>query len=57
MARLKIRLLSWLSIQGHAGYLYCRSSDWKYREDRDLFNVPRLDASGWVFAAGPHFGF
>jgi hypothetical protein len=57
MARLKIRLLSRLSIQGHAGYLYCRSSDWKYREDRDLFNVPRLDASGWVFAAGPHFGF
>lgn len=57
LARVKFRLLGWLSLQAHAGYLYCRDGDWKYREDRDLFNVPRLDASGWVFAAGPHFGF
>lgn len=57
MARFKLKLLSWLSLQGQAGYLYCRASDWKYRQDQDLFNSPRLDASGWVFALGPHFGF
>lgn len=57
IARLKLRLLKWLSLQVQAGYLYYRSSDWKYQEDKDLFNPPRLDASGWVFAAGPHFGF
>ncbi len=57
LARFKLRLLGWLSIQGQAGYLYCRPSDWKYLDEKDLFNVPRLDASGWVFALGPHFGF
>lgn len=57
MARFKLRLFNWLSLQAHAGYLYCRANDWKYQEDKDLFNTPRLDASGWVFAAGPHFGF
>lgn len=57
LARLKVRLFNWLSLQAHAGYLYCRANDWKYQVDKDLFNTPRLDASGWVFAAGPHFGF
>lgn len=57
MARFKLRLLSWLSLQGHAGYLYCRTDDWKYQEDKDLFNPPQLDASGWVLAVGPHIGF
>jgi hypothetical protein len=57
MARFKLRLLNWLSLQGQAGYLYCRADDWRFREEEDLFNAPRLDASGWVFALGPHFGF
>ncbi len=56
MARLKVRLWKWLSLQAHAGYLYCRSTDWRYREDHDLFDSPRLDGSGWVFAVGPHLG-
>ncbi len=57
LARFKLRLLSWLSLQGQAGYLYYRADDWRYRDDEDLFNPPRLDASGWTFAVGPHIGF
>jgi len=57
MARFKLKFLSWLSLQGQVGYLYCRADDWSYRKDEELFNAPRLDATGWVFSLGPHFGF
>lgn len=56
MVRSKVRLLGIVWLQAQAGYVYNRMGEWKTYNEKEIFNAPKADHSGWIFAVGPHFG-
>lgn len=56
MIRSKVRLLGIVWLQAQAGYVYSRMGEWKTHTEKEIFNAPKADHSGWIFAIGPHFG-
>lgn len=56
LARGKLRLFGIIWLQAQAGYVYSRMGEWKTYTEKEVFNAPKVDHSGWIFAVGPHFG-
>jgi hypothetical protein len=56
LIRGKLRLFGIVWLQAQAGYVYSRMGEWKTHTEKEVFNAPRADHFGWIFAAGPHFG-
>lgn len=56
MVRGKVKLFGIVWLQAQAGYVYNRMGEWKTHTEKEVFNAPQADHSGWIFAAGPHFG-
>ncbi len=57
LARGNLRLFGIVWLQAQAGYIYSRMGEWNTHTEKEVFNAPKADHSGWVFAVGPHFGF
>jgi len=56
MVRAKMRLFGIVWLQAQAGYVYNRMGEWKTHTEKEIFNAPKADHSGWIFSVGPHFG-
>jgi hypothetical protein len=56
MVRGKVKLFGIVWLQAQAGYVYSRMGEWKTYTEKEIFNAPKADYSGWIFAVGPHFG-
>ena len=56
MIRGKVKLFGIVWLQAQAGYVYSRMGEWKTYTEKEIFNAPKADHSGWIFAVGPHFG-
>lgn len=56
MVRGKVKLFGIVWLQAQAGYAYNRMGPWKTHTEKEIFNAPKADHSGWIFSVGPHFG-
>jgi hypothetical protein len=56
IVRGKVKLFGIVWLQAQAGYIYTRMGNWKSYTEKEVFNAPKADHSGWIFAVGPHFG-